>query len=186
MPELVNKLSQIIDHLKSDLSTIRTGRAHATMVEDLPVEAYGQKMTLKEMASISTPDPHLILLDPWDKSVIPDIEAAFRRWGKDAPTGRLYNPVVDEDVIRIPVPQLSEERRLEFVKLVKERAEEARQKVRLSRQEAIEEVRHQEDQKEISEDEKFRLKKQIQKQVDQANEEIKEIGEGKEREILRI
>lgn len=180
MPELVNKLSQIIDHLKSDLSMIRTGRAHATMVEDLPVEAYGQKMTLKEMASISTPDPHLILLDPWDKSVISDIEAAIR--GSDLK----LSPVVDEEVIRIPVPQLSEERRLEFVKLVKERAEEARQKVRLSRQEAIEEVRHQEDQKEISEDEKFRLKKQIQKQVDQANEEIKEIGEEKEREILKI
>ena len=180
MPELVNKLSQTIDHLKLDLSMIRTGRAHAMMVEDLPVEAYGQKMTLKELASISTPDPHLILLDPWDKSVIPDIEEAIR--GSDLK----LSPVVDEEVIRIPVPQLSEERRLEFVKLVKGRVEEARQKVRSSRQEAIEEVRRREEGKEIGEDEKFRLKKEVQKQVDKANEEIKEIGEGKEEEILKI
>jgi len=186
MAELENTLLKIIDYLKSELATIRTGRAHATMVEDLPVEAYGQAMTLKELASITVPDPHLILLDPWDKSVIPDIEDAFRRQGRDAPTGRLYNPAVDEEVIRIPVPPLSEERRLEFVKLVKEQVEEARQKVRAARQEEIEEVRRREDEKDISEDDKFRLKKEIQKQINKANEELKEIGEKKEEEILKI
>ncbi len=180
MPELESNLSQIIDQLKSDLSTIRTGRAHATLVEDLSVEAYGQKMRLKELAGISVPDPRLIVLDPWDKSVIPDIEKAIR----NSKLG--LSPAVDEELIRVPVPPLSEERRQEFVKLVKERVEEARQRVRQARQEAIEEVRRQEKEKEISEDEKFRLQKEIQREVGEANEQIKQIGEMKEEEILRI
>jgi len=174
------KLQQIIDYLRSELATIRTGRAHATLVEDLPVEAYGQKMKLKELAGISTPDPHLILIEPWDKSILPEIEKAIR----ESPLG--LSPAVDEEVIRVPVPPLSEERRREFVKLVRERVEEARQKVRQVRQEAIEEVRRQEKEKEISEDEKFRLQKEIQKQIDEANEEIREVGKAKENEILRI
>jgi len=180
MVKLEQQLQNIIDHLKSELSTIRTGRAHATMVEDLPVEAYGQKMMLKELAGITVPDPQLILLNPWDKSVIPDIEKAVR----ESKLG--LSPVVAEEVIRVPVPSLSEERRLEFVKLVKEMIENARQKVRQARQEAIEEVRRQEKAKEISEDEKFRLQKEIQGEVEQANEEIKQVGEAKESEILKI
>jgi len=177
---LEQKLQQIVDHFKSELSTIRTGRAHATMVEDLPVEAYGQKMMLKELAGITVPDPSMIILNPWDKSVIPDIEKAVR----ESKLG--LSPVVDEEVIRVPVPSLSEERRLEFVKLVKDQVEESRQKVRASRQEAIEDARKQEKEKEISEDEKFRLEKEIQKQVEGCNQEIKQIGEEKEEEILRI
>jgi ribosome recycling factor len=180
MPELENNLSKIIDHLKSELSTIRTGRAHASLVEDLPVEAYGQKMTLKELASITVPDPQLIVIDPWDKSVIPDIEKAVR----GSKLG--LSPAVDEDVIRVPVPPLSEERRQEFVKLVKERVEQTREQVRQARKEAMEEVRRQEKEKEISEDEKFRQEKEIQGQVEECNREIREMGEGKEEEILRI
>ena len=180
MTELENNLSEIIDRLKSELATIRTGRAHASLVEDLEVLAYGQKMTLKELASITVPDPQLIVLDPWDKSIIQDIEKAFR----SSKLGLL--PAVAEEVIRVSVPPLSEERRQEFVKLVKEKVEEARQKVRDVRQEAIEEVRHQEKDKEISEDEKFRLMKEIQREVDECNQEIQEIGKGKEGEILRI
>ncbi len=180
MTELENNLSKIIDYLKSELATIRTGRAHATMVEDLLVEAYGQKMSLKELAGITVPDPSLILLNPWDKSILADIEKAVR----ESKLG--LSPVVDEEVIRVPVPPLSEERRLEFVKLVKEMIENARQKVRASRQEAIEEIRRQEKDKEISEDEKFRLEKEAQGQVENCNREIKEIGEEKESEILRI
>ena len=180
MVKLEQQLQSIIDYLKSELATIRTGRAHATMVEDLLVEAYGQKMRLKELAGITVPDPSLILLNPWDKSVLPAIEKAVR----ESKLG--LSPVVDEEVIRVPVPPLSEERRLEFVKLVKNQVEEARQKVRASRQEAIEEIRRQEKDKEISEDEKFRLQKEIQKQVDAANEEIKQIGGEKEEEIVRI
>ena len=180
MTELESTLLKIIDHLKSELATIRTGRAHASLVEDLVVEAYGQKMTLKELAGITVPDPRLIILNPWDKSVIADIEKAVR----ESKLG--FSPAVDEEIIRVPIPSLSEERRLEFVKLVKEMVEDARQKVRQARQEAVEEVRRQEKVKEISEDEKFRLEKEIQGQVERANEEIKGIGEEKEEEILRI
>ena len=180
MGNLEQQLQSVVGHLKSELSTIRTGRAHATMVEDLPVEAYGQKMTLKELASISTPDPQLIVLEPWDKSIIADVEKAVR----ESKLG--LSPAVDENIIRVPVPPLSEERRQEFVKLVGEMVENARQKVRQARQEAIEEVRRQEKDKEISEDEKFRLQKEIQGEVERANEEIRQVGEGKEEDILRI
>lgn len=177
---LEQKLQEIIDQLKSELATIRTGRAHATLVENLPVEAYGQKMRLKELASISVPDPHLIVLEPWDKSTIPDIEKAVR----ESKLG--LSPAVDEAIIRLPVPPLSEERRREFVKLVREKVEESRQKVRQARQEAIEEIRRQEKDKDISEDEKFRLQKEIQGEVEEGNREIQAIGKAKEEEILRI
>lgn len=180
MDKLGQDLQLVIDSLKTDLASIRTGRAHAALVEDLPVAAYGQKMKLKELAGISVPDPQLIVLEPWDKNVIPDIEKAVRE-------SRLgLSPAVDEEIIRVPVPPLSEERRREFVKLVKEKVEEAREKVRRVRQEAIEEVRRQEKDKDISEDEKFRLQKEIQGQVDESNQEIEAIGKGKEEEILRI
>ncbi len=178
--ELKQNLQDVIDYLKSELATIRTGRAHATMVEDLLVEAYEQKMRLKELAGISVPDPQLIIIDPWDKSIIPGIEKAVR----ESKLG--LSPAVDESIIRVPVPPLSEERRLEFVKLVKEKVEEARERVRQQRQEAIEEVRRQEKGKEISEDEKFRLQKEVQGQVEECNREIQKIGKAKEEEILRI
>lgn len=178
--ELKTNLQRIIEYLRSELATIRTGRAHASLVEDLPVEAYGQRMTLKELAGITVPDPQLIVLDPWDKNIIADIEKAVR----ESKLG--LSPVVDKEIIRVPIPSLSEERRLEFVKLAKEMVESARQKVRQARQEAIEEIRRQEKDKEISEDEKFRLEKEIQGEVEGANEEIREAGEAKEEEILRI
>ena len=177
---LESALQQIIDYLRSELATIRTGRAHASLVEDLVVEVYGQKMTLKELAGITVPDPQLIVLDPWDKSIIADIEKAVR----ESKLG--FSPVVDEEIIRVSIPSLSEERRLEFVKLAKGMVEDVRQKVRQARQEAVGEVRRQEKVKEISEDEKFRLEKEIQGQIEEGNREIKEIGEMKEEEILRI
>ncbi len=150
------------------------------MVEEMPVEAYGQKMTLKELASITVPDPQLIVIEPWDKSIIAAVEKSVR----ESKLG--LSPAVDEGIIRVPVPPLSEERRQEFVKLVGEMVENARQKVRQARQEAIEEVRRQEKDKEISEDEKFRLQKEIQGEVEECNRGIQEIGKEKEEEILRI
>jgi len=180
MEELKLKLSEVVDYLKTELNSVRTGRAHATLVEDLPVLAYGQKMRLKELASISVPDPQLIVLEPWDKSVISDIEKAV--W--ESPLS--LSPAVDGDIIRLPIPSLTEERRRELVRLVGQKIEEAREKVRRSRQEAIEEVRRQEKNKEISEDEKFRRQKEIQSQVDGANQQIETIGKAKEKEILRI
>lgn len=181
MSKLEENLSQIIDQLKSDLATVRTGRAHATLVEDLQVEAYGgQKMRLQELAGITTPDPHLLIIEPWDKSVLPEIERALRQ------SELQFSPAVDENVIRLPIPPLTEERRAEFVKIVSKKIEDARQKVRSARQEAIEAVRRQEKNKEISEDEKFRLQKEVQGQIDEVNQEIGRIGKGKEEEILRI
>jgi ribosome recycling factor len=178
---LEEKISGIIDHLKSELSSVRTGRAHATLVEDLSVEAYGQKMTLKELASISVPDPNLIMVEPWDRSVLGDIERAIRGSRELG-----LNPAADENVIRVPVPPLTEERRTELTKLVGQKVEEARQRVRAARNEAVDELRRSEKEGEISEDEKFRREKEIQQRVDDVNREIEEIGKRKEEEIMRI
>lgn len=181
MSKLEESLSQVVDQLKSGLTAIRTGRAQAAMVEDLMVEAYGgQKMRLQELAAIATPDPHLLVIEPWDKSILPEVERALRQSELN------LNPAVDETRIRLPVPPLTEERRLELVKLVKQKVEDSRQKVRDARQEAMEEVRRQEKNKEISEDEKFRLQKEVQAEVERVNREIETIGKTKEEEILKI
>lgn len=181
MSKLEENLSQIIDQLKSELSAIRTGRAQAAMVEDLEVEAYGgQKMRLQELASITTPEPHLLVIEPWDKSVLAEIERSLRQ------SELQLSPAVDGDLIRLPVPPLSLERRQELSKLVGQKMESGRQKVRDARQEAIEEIRRQEKNKEISEDEKFRLQKHVQGQIDEVNQEIEQIGEAKEEEILKV
>lgn len=137
-------------------------------------------MKLKELASISVPDPHLLVIEPWDKGIIAEIEKALRQ----SELG--LSPAVDGDIIRLPVPSLTEERRRELVKLVGQKVEEAREKVRRARQEAIEEVRRQEKNKEISEDEKFRRQKGVQAEVERVNREIEQMGKGKEEEILRV
>lgn len=179
---LKEKLAGIIEALKSELATIRTCRAHASLVEDLIVEAYGgQKMTLKELASISVPDPTLIVIEPWDKSVLEGIERAIRE-SRDLG----LSPAVSEEVVRVPVPPLTEERRRELTKLVGQKVEGARQRVRDVRNEAVENVRLLEKEGKISEDEKFRREKEVQQLVDGVNQEIEEMGRKKEEEILTI
>lgn len=166
--------------MKIELASVRTGRAHASLVEDLEVEAYGQKMKLRELAGISAPDPHLLLIEPWDKSIIKDIEKSLRL------SSLGLNPAVAENTIRLPVPSLTEERRKSLVKVAAQAAEEARQKIRRSREEAISRVKELEKNKKISEDDKFRSLKEIQKQIDEVNLEIEKLGKMKEEEILRI
>jgi len=178
MAELKQKLEKIIEGLKSDTASLRTGRATPALVEDLEVEYYGSKTPLKAVASISSPEPRSLVIQSWDKNAVQPIEKAIQT----SPLG--LNPVVDSSAIRLNLPQLTEERKKDLVKVLKQKLEEGKIQVRKIREEAIKEIDALEKDKKISEDEKFRKRQETQKIVDEINKKIEEIGMGKEKEIM--
>lgn len=169
-----------IDHLQKDLSSLRTGRATPALVEDLVVSAYGSNMEIKGLASINVPDARTLVIDPWDKSLTQNIEKGIR----DAGIG--LNPAVDGQVIRIVIPQMTEETRKQVVKIMKEKIEDARIRLRGVREEVREEIIRKEKEKEFSEDEKFKLFDELEKLTKEFNELIAQMGERKENEIMEI
>lgn len=171
---------KIIEILKSEFSKLRTGRANTGLVEDLKVDYYGQKLPLKGVASISLPEPRQLVINPWDKNALMSIEKAIQ----EANLG--LNPVNEGDKLRIAIPELTEERRKDLVKIAGRSAEEARIKVRTLREEIWKEIKRQEEAGEISEDEKFRQQEKLQEMVDEHNKKIKELLERKEKEIMTI
>lgn len=168
----------ILNFYKSDIASIRTGRATPALVEDIVAEAYGQKMTIKELATITAPEPRSLVIQPWDKGVVAAIESAIRK----SELG--LNPVVDSQSIRLNIPSLTEERRKEFVKLLKQKTEEARVKIRRIREEIWHKVQSMEHAHEISEDDKFKAKDDLQKLVDDYNQKIEELEKKKEAELI--
>lgn len=174
------ELERTLDYLKSELAGLQIGRATPGLVEELPVDCYGQRLPLKQLAAIQAPEPRLLLIRPWDKSIIKDIEKAISQ-------SRLgLSPSVDDDAIRLKVPPLSEERRKELAKIVQERVEECRISVRRHREDAWKEIQEMEQRKEIREDDKFRAKDELQKLVDEYNEKIDEARKKKEEEIMKV
>ena len=180
MNELKQKLEKTIEHMKQEIASLRTGRATSALVEDLEVEQYGSKMPLKGVAAISTPDARQIVIQPWDKSVLPAIEKAIQS------SSLGLNPIADRDVIRLSIPPLNEERRKELVKMLGQHLERARIQVRKERDEALKSIDHLERDKKISEDEKFRQAKDVQKIIDEINKKIEEIAAAKEKEIMTV
>ncbi|MEN9389007.1 MAG: hypothetical protein RLY61_91, partial [Candidatus Parcubacteria bacterium] len=132
--ELIKKLDGALDFFKTDIAQVRTGRANPVVIEELVVEVYGSKMKVKELGTISVPEPQLIVVSPWDKSVLQIIDKAIRD------SDLKLNPVTADGVIRIPIPPLSQERREEFAKMVSTKMELARQTIRNIRQDAIKEI----------------------------------------------
>ncbi|MBI2640065.1 MAG: ribosome recycling factor [Candidatus Sungbacteria bacterium] len=175
-----SKLEKIIANLKSEIATLRTGRASSALVEDIEVDYYGAKTPIKALASISSPEPRTLVIQPWDKNAIQPIEKVIR----DSSLG--LNPAVDKDLIRLTIPQLTEERRKDLLKVLGRHVEDARIQVRREREEALKEIDRKEKAKEISEDEKFRQKSEIQKAVDEANKKIEEVAATKEKEIMNV
>lgn len=173
-----NKLEDTLNHLKSELSTLRTSRANPSMVEDLKVNAYDTAMELKELAAISAPQPNEVIIQPWDETVVEAIEKALL----DSDLG--LNPAVEGTTIRVPVPQLSKERREEMLKTIGEKCEQARISVRNIRQTKIKAADELEDDGKISEDEHERFKSEVQELVDETNQKIDTLRESKESEIL--
>jgi ribosome recycling factor len=174
--EMSAKMKKALDHTLHEFAAIHTGKATPAMVEGVMVEAYGSQMRLKECAAITTPDARLIQIQPWDASLTKAIEKAIQV----ANLG--FNPIVDGKVLRIPLPDMSRERRLEFVKTANRLAEEGRVHIRNVRHETLDIVKK----TKFPEDETKRVEKDIQVATDKA---IKDIGNhlaAKEKELLAV
>lgn len=169
-----------LSHFTEEAGTLRTGRANPGIVENLLVEYYNARTPLIQIASISIPEPRQIVISPWDKGALTQVEAAIR----ESDLG--LNPVNDGSVIRITLPALTEERRRELVKTLNSRAEEARISIRNAREEAWKEIQEAEKGGTISEDEKFRGKDDLQKVIDGFNEKLEAVRERKEGEIMTV
>ena len=176
--EMQGKMKKALDHTLHEFSTIHTGKASPAMVESVMVEAYGSTMRLKECAAISTPDAHMIQIQPWDKGITQAIVKGIQ-------TANLgLNPSVDGNLVRVPLPQLSRERREEFVKVANRMAEEGRVQTRNIRRDSMDALKKALKDGKISEDDHKRLEKEVQTATDKT---IKDIGDHvakKEKELL--
>lgn len=174
------EFKKALEHLKAEYAKLQMGRATPALVEDLKVEAYGSMQPLKSLASISVPDPKTLQIQPWDRSVLANIEKAVQ-------AGNLgLNPINDGKVIRVPMPALNEERRKELVKVVSQMAETAKISVRTARGSAHGSFKAMEENGEISEDERRLSEKHLQEKVDSSNKEIEELAKKKEQDVLTI
>ena len=175
------KMEKVLEMLGDDLRTLRAGAANPAMIEKIQVEAYGTKMSLVELATISCPDPSTLSVTPFDVSVIKNIAAAIA----DHKELGLF-PSVDGNIIRLRVPPLSEERRQELVKLLGQKLEAARIMIRQIRGDKLREIRQAAAEKQINEDEEFRATGELQKITDDYNQKIEQVGEVKKRELLTV
>lgn len=174
------EFSKVIEFLKTDITGLRTGRASTAMVDNITVEAYGVRQSLKAVASVTVTDPKTLMIDPWDKSILAAVEKGIREANIGA------NPVNDGRGIRLSLPELTVERRQELVKILHQRLENARISVRKVREEIRDMIVGEEKSGGMSEDEKFKLQEDLEKMVKDYNEEIRVIGESKETEITTI
>ena len=168
------------DNLQHEFASVRTGKASPAIVENIDVEAYGAQMKLKQLALITTPEPRLLVIQPFDASTTKDIERAI----KESKIG--INPIVDGKIIRLPIPALSEERRKDLVKSIKQMAEEARVRVRSTRRDGIDGLKKAQKEGAISEDQLGSLEKEIQKLTDQYGKKIDDAVATKEADILKV
>lgn len=173
-------MKKAVDAFKRDLSKVRTGRANLALLDDVKVEYYGSLTPLNQVATLNVADARLITVKPWEKNMIPVIEKAVRAAGLG------INPVADSELVRLPVPPLTQERRKELAKQVGKMAENARVAVRAARRDGNEMLKDAEKEKEISEDEGKRGQKSIQELTDKYVAQVEEIGANKEKEILEI
>jgi len=174
------KMKKAVKALEEDFKTIRTGRASSSLFEKIRVDYYEQKVPLNQLATISVPEARLVIIQPWDRTVLPEIEKAIMK------SELSVNPNNDGKVIRIHIPPLTEERRKEFVKVAKNMAEKSRVSVRNIRRDINEEFKKKQKAAEISEDESKRAVEDIQKMTDKYIAEINKVLEAKEKEILEI
>lgn len=171
------ELEKVVSFFSGELSKIRTGRATPSLVEDILVDVFGQKMPVKQLGAISAPEPRQLVIQPWDKSYVEPIEKAISQSNMGT------SPVVDKDVIRINLPTLTEEYRKNLIKLLSEKEEEARKIIRKWREEAWGEIQEKTREGEIREDDKFKAKEELQEMVDEFIKKIEDLGEKKRREI---
>lgn len=174
------RMAKSIEHLIKDLASLRAGRANPAMVEKITVEYYGVPTPINQLANIMVPEARLLVIQPWDKSSIADIEKAIMK------SDLGVNPSNDGNVIRIAIPQLTEERRRDIVKVVKKKGEEAKVAVRNIRREANDMLKSAEKEKMISEDEGKKGMDEIQKFTDKYVKDIDVVLQNKEKDIMEV
>lgn len=178
--EAATRMQAALDSLEEDLSGIRTGRASPSLVERLPVDYYGTNTPLIQLASVSVPEPRQLLIRPFDPATLKDIERAIMV------SDLGLTPNSDGKAIRLSMPQLTEERRHELVRVVHNRMEETRVKIRNVRRDLIRDLREFEKEGLISEDDQERGEKELQELTDKMNDKVEEIGKRKEKEIMEV
>ena len=174
------KMDRAVDAFKRDLTQLRTGRATPALVENDEVDYYGSMTPLKQIASISAPDARAIMIQPWDTGSLREIEKSLMT------SDMGFNPSNDGTTITVPIPQLTQERRQEMVKLLKRKIEDGKISVRNVRRDGLESLRKLEKDKAISQDENRRAQTQLQKTTDGHTKQIDETGSAKEAEILQV
>ena len=176
------RMEKAFEVLKNEVSSIRTGRATSSLVENIICPVYGgtQKLKVVELGTISTPDPGTITIQPWDASIIGEIRQAIQA----ANVG--LTPIIDSEIIRVSVPALTAERREEFIKLLHRHLENGRIMIRQIRHDKMTDIKRAFDDEDLPEDDKFRLEKDLQGMTDEFMGKIEEIGERKEAELMAI
>lgn len=178
--DLKGRIERTLDDLKKELSKIRTGRANLSMLDGIRVNYYGTPTPLTGMASLSVPEPRLIVIKPWDKGSIKDVEKAIA----EANLG--LNPMNDGEVIRLPIPALTEERRKEIAKQVKSKGEDHKVAIRNERRDANEMLKDLLKEKTISEDDLKRSQEKVQKETDLGISKVDEVVSKKEKEVMEV
>jgi ribosome recycling factor len=177
--DIQRRMHGAVEALKHDLGGLRTGRASTTLLDPVTVDVYGSNMPLNQVATVSAPEPRLLSVQVWDRSNVSAVEKAIRSAGLG------LNPVTDGQNVRLPIPDLTEERRKELAKLAGQYAEKARIAVRNVRRDGMEALKTDEKKHEISEDEHKRLSVEVQKLTDETIKEIDAAASAKENEILQ-
>lgn len=176
--DLERRMHGAVEALKHDLQGLRTGRANTALLDPVTVEVYGSHMPLNQVASVSAPEPRMLSVQVWDKSNVGPVDKAIRSAGLG------LNPIVDGQTLRLPIPDLTEERRKELAKLASQYAEKARIAVRNVRRDGNDALKADEKKHEISEDERKRFETEVQKLTDSTIGEIDAAAHAKEKEIL--
>ncbi len=176
--DIQRRMQGAVDALKHDLGGLRTGRASTTLLDPVNVEVYGSNMPINQVATVSAPEPRLLSVQVWDRSNVSAVEKAIRSAGLG------LNPMTDGQNIRLPIPDLTEERRKELAKLAGSYSEKAKVAVRNVRRDGMESLKADEKKNEISEDERKRLEVEVQKLTDDTIKEIDSVAAAKEKEIL--
>jgi ribosome recycling factor len=180
MGDAERRMQKAVEALRQDISTIRTGRASSALVERITVDYYGTPTPINQVASISVPEARLLVIQPWDRKLLTDIEKAIQK------SDLGINPNNDGQVIRLAIPPLNEERRREMVKTLHKKLDEHKVAIRNVRRDVHDRFRDREKKKEISEDELKRSTERLQKLTDRYIDEMDRIGKSKEQEILEV
>ena len=180
LDEVERKMGRTVDALKRELNTLRTGRATPSLIENISVDYYGVPTPLRQIASISAPDARAIMVQPWDKQSLREIEKSLMK------SDMGFNPSNDGNAITVPIPPLNQERRQDIVRLLKRKLEEGKVSVRNVRREGLVNLRKLEKDKAISQDANRRAQEQLQKATDGHTRIVDEVGAAKETEIMQV